>query len=479
MSEKSKNRKKEFEDFLRYSQDQMSEEERNAFEKSLERNPFDAEALEGLSSISPEEARVELAGLQGQIQKRVTGSSKITRDTRTMWYRVAAAVTVLLVVSSVLFTLFNNRMGQLDRKVAESPETEEPFVESAPIQSKVVDEGADTPEKEKSPRLKSEVVKGETEIIAEAETDVEAEIVTKEIIEEELTFEEIADVQIEESEEVAVADFAAEEKADIQAAVPPQAAKIHADEVAAPAPAMAMERQATAKSRKRETVDQPQMAGVAGVEPRTISGLIISGEDEQPLPGVFVAIKGSNTGTVTDLEGRFQISVEDDPDNTLIAHFIGMESKEIPIEDQVEFMITMGPDVNSLEEVVIIGTAPTKSVHLTGSTGKVAEYTEEDLDYSSAIPIGGKKEFNEYIKSNMQFPEHDAVLTKAVVVLNFMVGNDGRPAQIFVLKSPGKTFSDEATRLLMEGPDWQPAEKNGNYYEQSNRIRIVFKKERP
>ena len=475
MSEKSKNRKKELEDFLRYSQDQMSEEERNAFEKSLERDPFDAEALEGLSSISPEEARVELAGLQGQIQKRVTGSSKITRDTRTMWYRVAAAVAVLLVVTSVLFTVFNDRMGQLDRKVAESPEAEmeEPFVESAPIKSKVVDEGADTPEKEKSPRLKSEVVKGETEIIAEAETDVEAEIVTKEIIEEELTFEEIADVQIEESEEVAVAEFAAEEKADIQAA------EIHADEVAAPAPAMAMERQATAKSRKRETVDQPQMAGVAGVEPRTISGLIISGEDEQPLPGVFVAIKGSNTGTVTDLEGRFQISIEDDPDNTLIAHFIGMESKEIPIEDQVEFMITIEPDVNSLEEVVIIGTAPTKSVHLTGSTGKVAEYTEEDLDYRSATPVGGKKEFNEYIKSNMQFPEHVAVLTKAVVVLNFMVGNDGRPAQIFVLKSPGKTFSDEATRLLMEGPDWQPAEKNGNYYEQSNRIRILFKKERP
>ncbi len=36
MSEKNKNRKKELEDFLRYSQDQMSEEERNAFEKSLQ-----------------------------------------------------------------------------------------------------------------------------------------------------------------------------------------------------------------------------------------------------------------------------------------------------------------------------------------------------------------------------------------------------------------------------------------------------------
>ena len=169
MSDRSKNRKKELEDFLRYSQDQMSEEERNAFEKSLERNPFDAEALEGLSSISPEEARVELAGLQGQIQKRVTGSSKITRDTRTMWYRVAAAVTVLLVVSSVLFTLFNNRMGQLDRKVAESPEAEkegtvpsppaekakvEPFVETIPVQSKVEETVAEAPESKETTQAK-------------------------------------------------------------------------------------------------------------------------------------------------------------------------------------------------------------------------------------------------------------------------------------------------------------------------------------
>jgi ferric-dicitrate binding protein FerR (iron transport regulator) len=64
MSEKSKNRKKELEDFLRYSQDQMSEEERNAFERSLQQDPFDAEALEGLSLITPEEATDDLAGLK-------------------------------------------------------------------------------------------------------------------------------------------------------------------------------------------------------------------------------------------------------------------------------------------------------------------------------------------------------------------------------------------------------------------------------
>ena len=120
------------------------------------------------------------------------------------------------------------------------------------------------------------------------------------------------------------------------------------------APAMAMDRQAAAKSRKRETVEQLQMAGAAGGQQRTLSGMVISGEDEQPLPGVVIAVKGSNTGTVTDLEGKFQISIEHDSQNTLIAQFIGMESKEISIQDQDELMIILEPDVISLEEVVII-----------------------------------------------------------------------------------------------------------------------------
>jgi TonB family protein len=485
MSDRSKNKKKELEDFLRYSQDQMSDEERNAFEKSLQQDPFDAEALEGLSSITPEEARADLAGLQDQIQKRLARQSKNKRNTRAMWYRVAAAVTVLLVVTSVLFTLFNDRMGQLDRKVAESPEAEKealspaPLVEKTavessdeitPIQSKAEDEGADASEIKETIQLKSEAVEGETEIIAEVETGVEADIISKEIIEEELAREELADIQIEETEEV---------EADIIAVESSVAEEIRADEVAAPA--MALERPAAAKSRKREKAEQLQMAGAVAAEQRTISGVVISGEDEQPIPGVIVAVKGSTEGTVTDLEGKFQISLENDSQNTLIAKFIGMEQKEISFQEQEELMITLEPDAISLEEVVVIATAPKTIAQPTGYAVALAESDADPnkSDYRSATPVGDIKEFNEYVKSNMQFPEHGDVLTRAVVVLNFVVGSDGRPTQVFVLKSRGKAFSDEAIRLLLEGPDWQPAEKDGKYFQEHIRIRIVFKKEGP
>lgn len=451
MSERSKNRKKELEDFIRYSQDQMSEEERNALERSLEQDPFDAEAMEGLSSIAPEEIRADLAGLQEQIQKRFVRQSKTRRNTRTMWYRVAAAVAMLLVVTSVLFTLFNDRVGQLDRKVAESPEvekealspvspmeivTEEYSDEITPVQSNVEEAGAEVSEKKESDLFKS--------VKTEKEAEVEPEIISEEIIDERLAPEELTH-----------------------------------EELAAPAIDMDLERPAAAKSRKREMVEPLQAAGAMAAEQRSISGSVISGEDEQPLPGAMVALKGSKTGTITNLDGSFQIFIENDSQNTIIAQYIGMESKEITIQDQEEIVISLEPEVISLEEVVVIATAPKMISQTTGYAVAFAEPDEDQgkSEYRNATPIGGKKEFKEYVLNNIRYPDQSDDLIRAVVVLNFVVGYDGRPAQVLILKSPGKTFSDEAIRLLMEGPDWQPAEVNGVKTEEVTRIRIVFKKD--
>lgn len=467
MSEKSKNREKELENFLRYSQDQMSEEERNAFERSLQQDPFAAEALEGLSSITPEEARAGLAQLQDKLHKRTTRPVKSTSSTRTMWLRMAAAVAVLLVVTSVLFTLFNERMGKLDRKVAESPgkEIQEPAPASpleqtgaktadeiTAVQSKVEEEGIEATEKKKAAPDTSVERPTEAEPALKQVRKPVAEIIDEQIDAEELTREEEADIRTEK---------AAEEE-------------IQTGELAAPP--QAMYRQADVKSRKRAMAEQIQLTGAARGEQRTISGVVISGEDEQPLPGVVIAGKGSTTGTVTDLKGKFKISIEDDSMNTLIAQFIGMEPKEIPFLDQEELMITLEPDEKKHEDMVVIGMGPSIIAQPAGYAVNLAEYDEAQgkSAYPGALPVGGKEEFNEYVKSNIRFPENEETLSRAAVVLSFVVGGDGRPADVFVLKSPGKAFSDEAIRLLMEGPDWQPAAA-GSPTGQATRVRILFK----
>lgn len=462
----------------------MSEEERNAFERSLEQDPFAYEAMEGLSSITPEEAGSDLAGLQNRMQKRIDQQSKTGRNTRTMWYRVAAAMAALLVVTSVLFTLFNDRMRQLERKVAESPEfekevvTPEPSVETIPLQSKTDNVEADAPKRKESDLFQS--VKTETEPEVESQiiskASVEEKPAREELAHEEAIQEELANLQIEEVKEA---------EAEMETSEPAVREDILADEAAAPAPtpapvpAMVAERQAAAKSMKRGKMEQLQVVGAAASDHRTISGMVISGDDEQPLQGVIVAVKGSNIGTITDGDGKFELALEDESQRTLVTHFIGMESKDIPIEDQENILISLEPDIVSLDEVVVISKAPSVISQPTGYSVVRTESETDQVksDYRNAAPLGGKKEFNEYIKSNMNFPENGRGLTRAVVVLNFVIGYDGRPAEVLILKSPGKVFSDEAIRLLMEGPDWQPAEEDGLIIKQDTRIRIVFKKD--
>ena len=64
MSVKNKNTSKKSRDFLRYLRDEMTGEEKNSFEKELQKDPFAEEAFEGFESVTPEEIKNDLADLK-------------------------------------------------------------------------------------------------------------------------------------------------------------------------------------------------------------------------------------------------------------------------------------------------------------------------------------------------------------------------------------------------------------------------------
>jgi ferric-dicitrate binding protein FerR (iron transport regulator) len=74
----------------------MTEKERNAFEKELQKDPFAEEASEGFSSVDTEAAGRDLADLNRRMGKRISAG------TRRLWYGIAASVTVLLAISAIL-----------------------------------------------------------------------------------------------------------------------------------------------------------------------------------------------------------------------------------------------------------------------------------------------------------------------------------------------------------------------------------------
>ncbi|HPV16819.1 MAG TPA: hypothetical protein PKY14_05575, partial [Bacteroidales bacterium] len=96
MSEKNKYGKAAGDDFLRYHSGKMTEKERNAFEKELQKDPFAEEASEGFSSIDAETAGRDLADLNRRLRKRVSAAN------RRLWYGIAASVAVLLTISAIL-----------------------------------------------------------------------------------------------------------------------------------------------------------------------------------------------------------------------------------------------------------------------------------------------------------------------------------------------------------------------------------------
>lgn len=86
----------------------------------------------------------------------------------------------------------------------------------------------------------------------------------------------------------------------------------------------------------------------------------------EPLPGVNVLQKGTTNGTTTDAEGRYSLAIPDQ-NATLVFSFIGYTSQEVVINGRTVIDITLSEDVQSLEEIVVVGYGEQKKVNVTGS----------------------------------------------------------------------------------------------------------------
>lgn len=85
---------------------------------------------------------------------------------------------------------------------------------------------------------------------------------------------------------------------------------------------------------------------------RTVTGRVTSTEDGSPIPGVNVLLKGTSTGTATDADGNYTLSVPA-TGGALVFSFIGLEAKEIAIGDRAVVDVSLALDVTQLSEVVV------------------------------------------------------------------------------------------------------------------------------
>jgi len=100
-----------------------------------------------------------------------------------------------------------------------------------------------------------------------------------------------------------------------------------------------------------------------------ITGRVVAASDNAPLPGVTVAVRGDNRGTVTDVDGKYSITAQ--PSDVLVFSFIGMETQEITVGNQSTVDVALAESSQSLQEIVVVGYGEQKKTNLTGAVSSV------------------------------------------------------------------------------------------------------------
>lgn len=105
------------------------------------------------------------------------------------------------------------------------------------------------------------------------------------------------------------------------------------------------------------------------LQDKNITGVVTSATDNSPLIGVSVQVKGTSTGNITDLEGRFSVSAR--AGQTLVFSYIGFKTWEVKVGNSSVINVVLEEDNEVLDEVVVIGYGVQKKKLLTGATSQV------------------------------------------------------------------------------------------------------------
>lgn len=430
-------------DIERYLKGEMSPAEMHALEKKALHDPFLADALEGGSGF-PNEFAADVNDLNDRI------SSKATRRPRpSRWYYQAAAAVLLMGVSAIMIYYLSGR-HQTVTPITMNQQREKSVRENyAPL--------TDTVTREESPASEAD---GAEETAADVKI-TEPSPPRPEVESRVSSGARVADSSADEP--------GAEVPTEAEATpLPPVSDKLsNPDSVQARSFAL---RRDAKKVVARDAAGAPAALSEARVaevhESLTIRGKVTDIDDGLPLPGVNVVAKGTGMGTVTDLNGNFELTVSDSTES-LVFSFVGLQSREVSVPPTIakatDVNVQMEPDVSSLSEVVVVG------------YGTESTFDFEGTKWEPAEPAGGKRAFRRYLESNLHYPE--AALENKVegkVTVQFTIEPTGSLTDFRVVRGLGYGCDEEVIRLIRNGPQWKPTKRNDEPVRGKGKVKMRF-----
>lgn len=158
---------------------------------------------------------------------------------------------------------------------------------------------------------------------------------------------------------------------------------------------------------------------------RTVTGKVTSGEDNSPLPGVGVLVKGTMTGTATSVDGTYSLNV---PDNaTLVFSFIGYVNQEVAVGNRTAIDIELASDVKALSEVVVVGYGTQKRQDVTGAISSVSAAQIEK------VPVTTLEQSLQGTSTGVQVTNNDASPGAGIQVQIRGIGSFGSNEPLYVV----------------------------------------------
>ena len=391
--------------------------EAHRLERESMQDPFLADAMDGYSQVEGNhEQRIE------KLRMQVSAHSAKKKNTRAITWSIAACLAIGFGISSYFLFLKKSM-------------TDEVFIAEESVSIKLAEPAAPpTPAIPATPTVPATPQKE----IALATTKVKTDSTP---------ISEITARQADKKDMIA----------EIQTTSQPQGAPVAAvpmmEEVSEETAAL-QEVVATIDTFESESDKKMKLAKVATILPQNnmIKGRVTDGKGE-PLIGASVTYKGTNIGTITNMNGEFSLVKKDDK-KRLTAEYIGYDPVEIQVDTSRTMLIAMNENKQALNEVVVVGYGAKKNKKSTtlGSDAKVKEQTEKEITLQ---PVIGKRSYQKYLKEHLVRPtDEKCAQVKGKVVLTFLINKEGRPFYIKVKESLCESADKEAIRLIQEGPDW-------------------------
>lgn len=150
---------------------------------------------------------------------------------------------------------------------------------------------------------------------------------------------------------------------------------------------------------------------------KQVTGVVIAEEDGEPVTGASIRVEGTQLGTITDTDGKFQLVDLPESARTLVVNYMGMQQKKVTIKREMK--ITLSPDQRYLDDVIVVAFGKQKRESFTGSAGVIKSSDIANIQSSDALEaIHGKVAGVQMVESNDPAASNPTIRIRGVSSIN-------------------------------------------------------------